>query len=219
MTSTGAAPKAGPHRNLGVLGNALDRRFSRLQQEYLREESTAKVDLARLRRGLGKPAGSVPEIWELTIGSVPESLSWDRDEPSRAEQASHAAFTLFALHQQSLNVAVHEPGTSFGHAVGKLRSKSTRSPEAVTNRFMAVSTAESVDEVLVHMRGLITQLRSEREGFDYARLADDLTGLLTPARAVRVRLAWGRDFYRTSADTADSDDSGENDSADENTEE
>ncbi|GAB3552958.1 CRISPR system Cascade subunit CasB [Actinopolyspora lacussalsi] len=219
MTSTETASKINSERRLGKLGYALDKRFTRLQQEYLRDEAAAKADLARLRRGLGKPAGSVPEIWELTIGSVPETLSWDRDEPSRAEQASHAAFTLFALHQQSLTVAVHEPGTSFGRAVGKLRSKATRSPEAVTNRFMAVSTAESVDEVLVHIRGLITQLRSEREAFDYARLADDLTGLLTPARAKRVRLAWGRDFYRTSAESATGGDSDKNDSTDENTEE
>ncbi|MDR7301411.1 type I-E CRISPR-associated protein Cse2/CasB [Haloactinomyces albus] len=216
MTSTGTAPQTGPTRKLGPLGTALDWRFTRLQEEYSREAPSAKATLARLRRGLGKPAGSVPEVWESTIGAVPESLSWDRDEPSRAEQAAHAAFTLFALHQQSLSVAAHAPGTSFGRAVGFLRFDSTRSEEAVTRRFMAVSTAESADEVLVHMRGLVTQLRSAQRGFDYARLADDLTGLLTPGRATRVRLAWGRDFYRTTTDTAES---GNDESTDDITEE
>lgn len=209
MTSADTAPKTVPVRKLGPLGAALDQQLTRLQKEYLQDASLAKATLAQLRRGLGKPAGSVPEIWQITIGAVPESLSWGRDEPSRAEQAAHAAFTLYALHQQSLPIAAHEPGVSFGKAVGLLRAN--RSEEAVTRRFMAVSTTESIDEVLVHMRGLVSQLRSTRRSFDYARLADDLTGLLTPGRATRVRLTWGRDFYRTRTETADG---GDNDSTD-----
>ena len=60
--------------------------------------------------------------------------------------------------------------------------------------------------ILTHMQGLIAQMRSEGIGFDYARLADDLLDLLDPVRASRVRLAWGRDFYRiTTATDEDSD--------------
>ncbi len=203
-TSVGAAPTGGARtRRLGPLGFALDWRIERLQADYLRGSSGARADLARLRRGLGKPAGSVPEIWEITVGAVPDSLSWDRDEPSRAEQAAHAALTLFALHQQSMPVPAHTAGATFGRAAGLLRGDSGRSEEAVTRRFMAVATAESIDEVLVHVRGLITQLRSARRGIDYARFADDLLGLLTPTRVKSVRLAWGRDFYRTTSDTPD----------------
>ncbi|TNC22055.1 MULTISPECIES: type I-E CRISPR-associated protein Cse2/CasB [Amycolatopsis] len=187
-------------RRLGPLGRALAWRIERLQREYLRAAPSARADLARLRRGLGKPAGSVPDLWEITVGAVPEELTWQRDEPSYAEQAAHAALTLYALHQQSLTVPAHVPGVSFGRAVGRLRFSDARSEEAVTRRFMAVATAQSVDEVLMHARGLITQLRTERQGLDYARFADDVAGLLTPAGAQRVRLAWGRAFYRTTAD-------------------
>lgn len=203
-TEAGATPASQERsRWLGPLGSALDWRIERLQSEYLRGSPGARADLARLRRGLGKPAGSVPEIWAITIGAVPEALSWDRDEPSRAEKAAHAALTLFALHQQSMPVPAHTPGVSFGRAVGLLRKDSTRSEEAVTRRFMAVATAESIDEILVHVRGLITQLRAQKRGIDYARLADDVTALLTPGRATSVRLTWGRDFYRTSSHTPD----------------
>lgn len=215
MTSAGAVSRTDPVRKLGPLGSALEWRIMRLQSEYLRDASSAKATLAQLRRGLGKPAGSVPELWEITVGAVPESLSWDRDEPSCAEQAAHAVLTLFALHQQSLSIEAHTPETSFGRAVGSLRSESSWSDEAVTRRFMATSTAESFDEVLVHLRGLITQLRSARRSFDYARLADDLTDLLTPGRATRIRLAWGRDFYRTTTNTTQS---STDDSSDNNTE-
>lgn len=67
-----------PHRTrrLGPLGNALDWRIIRLQTEYLRDKPTARADLARLRRGLGKPAGSVPEIWDITIGRDSTTPGW-----------------------------------------------------------------------------------------------------------------------------------------------
>lgn len=185
------------HRWLGTLGSALDGRLDRLQADYLAGSPRARADIAKLRRALGKPAGSVPEVWEYTMAAVPSSLQWDRDEPSRAEHAAHAALTLFAQHQQSMTVPAHQHSVSFGRAVGRLAQVEERSQQAVTRRFMAVATAGSVGEMLTHMRGLTTQLRSAQIGFDYAHLADDIVGLLTPERAQRVRLAWGRDFYRT----------------------
>jgi CRISPR system Cascade subunit CasB len=206
-TTETASPSSGSPRprRLGPLGLALDRRITGLRTDYLRDAPAARADLARLRRGLGKPAGSVPEIWDITIGAVPEALRWNRDEPSRAEHAAHAVLCLFALHQQSLSVPAHVPGVSFGQAVARLAAAEGRSADAVTRRFMAVATAASIDEVLVHIRGLITQLRGIRQGLDYARLADDVLGLLTPGTATAVRLAWGRDFYRTTPDAPDTD--------------
>lgn len=199
MTSTAAQHGK---RHLRRLGAALDWQIARLQREYLNGSPAARADLAQLRRAVGKPAGSVPEAWPLTIGLVPEDLSWDGPQPSRAEQAAHAALTLYALHQQSMTGPAHMPGVSFGRAAGQLRHVGRWSEEAITRRFMAVSTAESIDEVLVHARGLITQLRAEKRGLDYARFADDLQRLLAPGRALAVRLQWGRDYYRTETKTA-----------------
>ncbi len=196
-STTTSRPEHQQRRWLGTLGKALDGRLDHLQADYLAGSPRARADIAKLRRALGKPAGSVPEAWEYTVAVVPSSLQWDRDEPSRAEEAAHAALTLFAQHQQSMNGPAHQHAVSFGRAVGRLAQVEERSRQAVTRRFMAVATAGSVGEMLTHMRGLITQLRSAQIGFDYARLADDLLGLLTPGRAQRVRLAWGRDFYRT----------------------
>ncbi len=207
MTSPSSPPTASHQasRWLGSLGHAVDHRLDRLQADYLRGSPRARADVAKLRRALGKPAGTVPEVWEYTLAAVPASLQWDRDEPNRAEQAAHAALTLFALHQQSMTAPAHRPGTSFAEAVGHLRHHEQRSEQAVTRRFLAVATAGSMEEMLTHIRGLVAQLRAARIGFDYARLADDLMSLLNSQRAQRVRLAWGRDFYRTQpTDTADS---------------
>lgn len=197
MTSTPAPTSEQPRRHLRRLGTVLTRHIDRLQRDYLNGSPAARAGLAQLRRAVGKPAGSVPEAWPLTIGLLPEERGWDGPEPSWAEQATHAALTLYALHQQSMTVPAHTAGVSFGRAVGRLRFSGRWSEEAITRRFMAVSTAESIEEVLVHGRGLITQLRAEGKGLDYAALADDLQLLLTPGQAQAVRLRWGRDFYRT----------------------
>ena len=203
MTTT--TPKTTTHgkRWLDKLGKALDGRLDRLQSEYLAGAPRARADIAKLRRALGKPTGSVPEVWEYTVAAVPSSLQWDRDEPTRAEDAAHAALTLFALHQQSMTVPAHQHNISFGHAVGRLTQREERSQQAVTRRFMAVATAGSMDEMLNHIRGLVTQLHSAQIGFDYAQLADDLLKLLNPQRAQRVRLSWGRDFYRSAPPASD----------------
>lgn len=197
MTAPAVTPVR--RRRLGVLGAALDPQLRVLQDGYLTGRPTARAQLAQLRRGLGKSPGALPEIWQLTVGAVPESLRWERDEPTRAEQAAHAAMALYAVHQQSQTLPAHVPGISFGAATARLRSADSTSDAAVTRRFMAVATAESLDEVLTHVRGLVTQLRGREIGFDYAAFADDLAALLSPTRKTNVRLRWGRDFYRTTA--------------------
>ncbi|WP_299561639.1 type I-E CRISPR-associated protein Cse2/CasB [uncultured Mycolicibacterium sp.] len=204
MTTTRAdqteenAEKSAPWRRR--LGSAVDARLQRLQAEYLSGTPHARAALAKLRRAVGKPAGSVPEVWAYTVALVPAELSWDRDEPSHAEQAAHAAMTLYALHQQAMPVPAHVPGVSFGTAVSRLAASEGSSADAVTRRFMAVATAVSIDEILVHVRGLVTQLRGRQLGFDYAKFADDLHLLLNPQYTALVRLSWGRDFYRTGPD-------------------
>lgn len=204
LPDTESPPPAQQPRRLGPLGRALDPHIKRLQAEYLHTPPSpaARADLAQLRRGLGKPAGSVPELWPLTLGLVPESLSGDRDEPNRAEQATHAALTLYALHQQSASQPMHQPGISCGYAMGTLRGAEQWSDEAVTRRFMSVATAESIEGILTHVRGLVTQLRTVQQGLDYARLADDFVGLLTPGKAQKIRMQWGRAFYRNTPEAA-----------------
>lgn len=197
MNSADTASKTAEDANT-KFAKALEQRFTRLQDEYLQGEPSAKATLAQLRRGLGKPVGSSPKAWELTVKAVPDELGGNPHWPSREEQAAYAAFTLYALHQQSLTTGAHERGVPFGKAVQRLRS--TWSEAAVTRRFTAVSTAETIDEVLVHMRGLVSQFRAAQQSLDYVRLAFDLRDLLKPARAASVRLAWGRDFYRTEKD-------------------
>lgn len=188
-----------PHRGrLGPAGAAVDRRLTQLQQRFLAGDSWAVSALARLRRGVGKPAGSVPDIWELTLAGVPLPAR-HTDEPTWNEIAAHTAITLYALHQQSKSDAMYRAGQSFGEAVRTLADHAN-SEEAVLRRFQAAGTASTPGEFVQHARGLITQLRSAGIPLDYAEFADQLVSVQRPGGLDRVRLTWGRDYYRHRSD-------------------
>lgn len=146
-------------------------------------------DLAQLRRGLGRPAGSVPEMWvfytELTgAGEVSPRL-----------RAEHIALSLFGLHQQSRQTLMHQPGVGVGAAAAALRRSGRYSPEAVERRLTAAASTATVDGLAMHLRGLVQQLSAAQQALDYDRLFQDLLGWQTSAGAARVRRRWGGDFY------------------------
>lgn len=200
-------------RRLGPVGAAIAPRLTVLQEAYLAGSPAARAQLAQLRRGLARSPGDVPEIWDLCVGGLPAELVWERDEPTRAEAASHAALTLYATHQQAFAGRAHESGVSFGAAVARMRDRSPRG-EAVTRRFMAVATSQTADELLVHVRGLVTQLRAAQIGMDYALFADDVAALLDPYRKSSTRLRWGRDYYRRTTRATSPDDNTHSDHED-----
>jgi CRISPR system Cascade subunit CasB len=182
-------------RPTGTLGRFVASRVTAWQRDYIRRRPQALATLARLRRGIGKDVGALPELWQYTLDGLPGAAPPDDAPPSWTEQAAYTALTLFALHQQSRREEMHEPGQSLGTAVRLLRSRAA-TDEAVRRRFEALGTAETFSEVVHHARGLITQLRGEAIPLDYGMLAEDLFRLQTSA-ADRVRLQWGRDFHRS----------------------
>ena len=90
---------------------------------------------------------------------------------------------------------MHQPGQSIGTAA-RILSGRAPSEDATRRRFEALGTASTFEEVTHHARGVVSQLRAYGIPLDYGQFADQLVWLLRPATADRVRLAWGRDFYR-----------------------
>jgi CRISPR system Cascade subunit CasB len=178
----------------GALGTCVARKVTAWQRDYLRRRPEALATLARLRRGVGKEVGAVPELWMYTLDGLPEQQPRRDGSPTVSERAAYTAMTLFAVHQQSRGQEMHQPGQSLGTAVRQLRVRAA-SADAVRRRFEALGTAETFPEVVHHARGLITQLRSHGIPLDYGRFTEDLVYLQTRG-ADRVRLRWGRDFYR-----------------------
>lgn len=182
---------------LGEVGQLVSTRVAALVAT--RGISGTTAVLARLRRAVGKPPGWDPELWELTLADVPGRIG--SDAPTTQERAVHTAITLYAVHQQSRPETMHVRGYGLGRSVCLLAS-ATQAESAVRRRFDAAATATSFDEVVHHLRGLVTQLRSHRVPLDYGQLADDLLQLQDPRKVDAVRLRWGRQYYRVDRDEA-----------------
>lgn len=180
----------------------VQRTINPIQEQYVGSTpptSYARAALARLRRGLGKPLGAVPDLMEFVVDA--EAPQPRGDQPTRAEVATYTALTLYGLHQQSQSRRMHDPRTTFARAVGALRFSEGEENDGVLRRFQALATATDMGEFVHHTRGLISLLRTAERGFDYGRLAQDLVHFQSPHTVDRVRLAWGRDFYRTTPPT------------------
>lgn len=160
--------------------------------------SATKAALAKLRRGIGKEPGSMPEIWDVTLEGLPEKLTGGQDSPTRGEWAVHTALTLYALHQQGKDPGkqcMSRDGQSLGAAVRRL-IRSDEDRQRVKRRFDAAATSASLQEFSHHLRGLIQLLKAEDISLDYPALAKDLYWFQFSDARSNVRLRWGRDFCR-----------------------
>lgn len=176
---------------------------------HSRDESNVRASLAKLRRGVGKRPGSLPDIWELTLGGLPSDSLSEVDEPTMAEWASHMAMTLFALHQQGKDPRdnlMSVSGKPLGGAVRTLISTRGEASEgALKRRFDAAVTADSPAELAHHLRGLVQLMRSEGIPLDYPQLAVDLWEFQSLESRDRVRLRWGRKYFAIRKDEKNND--------------
>lgn len=188
------------------VGHLVERRLASLTQSL--GANGTRAALAHLRRAVGRPPGTVPEVWGVTI----DGLASDRagDQPTRQEHAVHAAMTLFAVHQQSKSQPMHVRGVGLGRAIRRLEAASpgfgSGDITPARRRLDALATAESLTEVLHHLRGVVDLLRSKDVPLDYVALAEDLLQLQRPGGAAAVRLRWARQYYSAGSDDTTPDD-------------
>ncbi|MGH3757666.1 type I-E CRISPR-associated protein Cse2/CasB [Actinophytocola sp.] len=186
--------------------SVVDKKIWDLQNGYVANRSGAVAALARLRRGVGKPAGSVLDILEFTY--APELVGDPRDDdPTPGEVAAHLCLTLYAVHQQSQRQRMHQRGRPLGRSIRALippdHPDYTRHP--VARRFAMLGTADSLAELEYHLRGMVQLLHTNTVPLDYGQLAVDLLRWQCPGGAPTVRLWWGRDFHHLSTPAATSD--------------
>lgn len=176
-----------------------------LQHEYLSDSSWGKQQLAQLRHGDMMAPGADPQLWGAVFDNMPDTLIGRTDAPSRAELAVHAALILYAVHQQSQKDSMHRPGVHFGRAVQRLsraRGQENEPDQGTITRFHQLCAQQSLQMRLRSLRSLVTLMRSEQVGFDYAQLACDLYLIQSKNSANRVLLQWGRDLHSFSRKTA-----------------
>lgn len=172
---------------------------------------SARALRAQLRGALGKEVGTVPAIWDLTLDDRSGYLG---DAPTRGEKATHAALTLWALHQGSNTRPMHDTSEQprrFASAI-RLIAESQRGDKRaeetpIYRRFAAAVQAPTFEGLLVHLRSLVSQLESAEIPCDYGQLAADLFTWQDPRYRTSVMRDWGRQFARVKPTTdTDTDD-------------
>lgn len=200
MTTTAIAPADMPERARHVVGEHV----MRLQRGYLADESHAVAALARLRRGAGKEPHQVPDLLGLVdtgvlYGPLPGGWAPREEDLVQAEDAVHVALTLWALHQQSKSMGMHqhdsrERPSGLGAGVRRLMPAGDID-ETVLKRLVRAGTAPHLAGLAQRLRDIVVLLRREDIALDYALLADQLYRWQQPGGRDAVRRLWGRSFH------------------------
>jgi len=184
--------------------------FQQTMSLYNQENSWSKAALAKLRRGIGKEIGEMPELLEYVLSSLPEEFYQKRNnEIEKAEKAIYQALTLFAFHQQGKNIFMgakdNECGSSLGSAIRLLINKNPDKEVAIKRRFDKILTSANIEELAVHSRGIIGMLKDSNIPVDYINYANDLYWFQYPEGKKRVILRWSEDYFRFSEKGENSD--------------
>jgi CRISPR system Cascade subunit CasB len=174
------------------------------QEGYLKDRPKEVAALARLRRGAGRDAAELPDLWTLVdTGPLHKRIEGVRplseQSLARAEDALHTALTLWALHQQSRSTRMHRPHTPH-HPVGLGAAVRRLMPadgidEPVRKRLVRAGTAPDLTTLSQRLRDLVVLLRREEIPLDYGLLAGQLYAWQWPQGADAVRREWGRSFH------------------------
>ncbi|MEU0254173.1 type I-E CRISPR-associated protein Cse2/CasB [Streptomyces sp. NPDC006184] len=174
------------------------------QRGYLADDSHAVASLARLRRGAGRQAGQLPDLWTL-IDTGPLHHTPDGARPlserelEQAEDALHVALTLYALHQQSRRTGMYQPDRpdsrqGLGAAVRRMM-KPGEIDTPVHKRLVRAGTAADLATCAQRLRDIVVLLRQRDIALDHALLAGQLYTWQWPGGADTVRREWGRSFH------------------------
>ncbi|WP_159945305.1 type I-E CRISPR-associated protein Cse2/CasB [Nocardiopsis sp. FR6] len=151
-------------------------------------DSQAGRILADLRRGLGREAGDVPEMWVYYTTLNKEGYR------TAALKAEHAALSLFGLHQQSQRIPMHKSGVGLGEAALNLYLAANANQAAIDGRMNMIATSTDTTELVGHLRGLVTLLRERAQPLDYTRLFLDLRYWDNPQDRATIRRHWGGQY-------------------------
>ncbi|WP_067896223.1 type I-E CRISPR-associated protein Cse2/CasB [Actinomadura chibensis] len=172
-----------------------------------------RAGLAACRRGLSKKPMDIPAMFQyIAPVSLAVPARWGPQAQARVEAAAHYTLALYAFHQQSQDRRMHQPSqgrqrTTVGRAAGRLhQALQSTSPEGVDRRFLAAATADSIEEVVGHLRVLVPQLRQHAIPMDYLALAADLESWPVPELRAQTRRRWGLDYRWIPSTEDDQDD-------------
>jgi len=159
-------------------------------------ESEHRAALATLRRGLGRPAGTVIEMYRYIGTYLPlEAKPWEED-------AYFLVASLYALHPRHWPRQVGSPSNNLGASFRRLR-QAEESMDSLEKRFTALLNASS-ETLEHHLRHAISLLRAGEEPVNYRQLLRDIQNWSRDDRSVQRQWAaayWNSREISAPADT------------------
>lgn len=153
--------------------------------------------MAALRRGLGKPPGTVANVH-------PYVLPWLKGvSDGWQENAFYIVASLFAIWHQGKQGPIADAPRNLGASLGRLKDDS----ESTEKRFVALLNSHS-DDLHVRLRHAVSLLASKTPvvPVDWAQLLEDLRRWDSEYRTVQRN--WARGFWKTD-ETANPEDDAE----------
>lgn len=146
---------------------------------YLERLRGDRGALSALRRGLGKPPGTVPEMHQYVMVAMPDNLPhWWQDN-------YYIVAALFAMHPDE--AAAGNMGDHFARARRQIKD-----PTAIERRFTTLLAAH-VDDLPMYLRQAVSYLRSKEVPVNWHQLIWDLRNWGHPDRYVQRR--WAGSFW------------------------
>lgn len=162
----------------------------------------SKALLSNLRNSIGRPIseniGSLQVIYE----NMPEELLAKNFTMTKEELAILTTLQLFAIHQQSnvepVSEKIDDKWNNIGYSLKTLRADGSLSTD---QRFNALVTSKTFEELTHHLRQMIKLLKSKKKEVkvDYPALSMDLYNFLR-GYDESMRLNWARAYYSYSKD-------------------
>lgn len=160
---------------------------------YLETLADDRAALAALRRGLGQPPGTVPDMFPYVIRHLPDSVrpgSWE-------ERCYYLIAALYAYHPAGTTHG--NLGDHFARTLGRNQDRN----EATERRFSALLTAHP-DDLHFYLRQAVSFLRSQDEvPVNWHQLMWDLRDWGVPERRTRVQQRWATQFWRRRSAASD----------------
>jgi CRISPR system Cascade subunit CasB len=159
-------------------------------------ETENRGALAALRRGLGKPPGSAPEMHRLIVPYLSHSLH------VAEENRFYLLGSLFAYWHQGAGGGEGEPPHNLGESLAVFQQQDSGS-DSVEKRFEALLNAHA-DDLPTHLRHMVGLLRGKNIAVNWGQLLRDLRNWDHPDRFVQRQ--WARAFWsKLARDTATAD--------------
>lgn len=179
--------------------SAEEQRFIDYLEWLLERSEDSRAAMAKLRRGMGKPPGAVPEMDRYVLTHLPESANFRQEEPY------YLVAALFAYWYQSKNKAETVKEGNLGKSLRNLVKKQIsegadreNSEKGIEKRLNALLNSHR-DDLPEHLRRIIGLLRAKDVPIYWAQLLYDIQHWDAENRFVQH--AWAKGFWTTNRES------------------